>query len=117
MNANWGARILAYANATTESEHETVIVDGLTVESVKRGVKAVDWFAWVNGDRRVWVAGCDRQEAIEAAVWNAKRLAAPPRYPTIVVNHPEQHVIRNYGLRMDARESVLTIIGLPILHE
>lgn len=72
MKANWGARILAYANAMTESEYETTVIDGDVVESVKRGVDATDWFAWVNGKRSVWGAGRDRQEAIEAAVRNAK---------------------------------------------
>lgn len=68
-------------------------------------------------------------------------MAAPIQYPTIVVNFPEQHVIRNRGCRLDlprdhvllagqsrwgaggvrlygrSNDAVLTIVGNPILHE
>lgn len=78
MDDHWGAVVLATANATTESDHQTVTIDGFTIESVRRGAHAYDYMAWLQGNRAVWAAGKDRQTAITEAVLTAKSLGYEP---------------------------------------
>ncbi len=70
ISQNFGAIVLAETNARTETEYEKLTVPHGFVESVKRGVNATDYMAWVNGDRKAWGAGPTRQEAIDSAIRN-----------------------------------------------
>lgn len=68
---HFAARVFATANATTETEYAKMKIGQFSVESVKRGVYATDFMAWIDCDRKIWGAGKTRQDAIDSAVKNA----------------------------------------------
>lgn len=76
--AYFGPTVMATANARTESEYRHDVIEGLVVESVRRGVHNTDYMAWINGNRAIWGAGSSRGEAINSAMSNARSHGVQP---------------------------------------